>query len=97
MLGRELNTDSEASLSGVFIAEVINNLDPKGIERVRVRVIGVHDMDNNDPKNSVWANHCAFSKGTSGEIPDIGDFIYVMFIQNDPMAIIWMGWTRGIG
>ncbi|NCP97761.1 hypothetical protein GW796_05910 [archaeon] len=97
MLGREYNLDNEVNLSGIFIAEVINNLDPKALERVRVRVIGVHNMNNNNPNHSVWANHCAFSKGLSGEIPDIGDFVYVQFIQNDPMNLVWLGWVRTMG
>jgi hypothetical protein len=66
------------------------------MERVRVRVLGVHDMTNKKKANSMWANHCAPSKSNSGEVPDIGDMIYVSFLQNNPMNIIWWGWVRGI-
>jgi hypothetical protein len=97
MQGKEFGLKNEVELSGLFIAEVINNADPKAIERVRVRVFGVHDMENKDPENSVWAQHCAPSKGSSGEIPDAGDYIYVMFLQNDFMNPIWIGWLRYIG
>lgn len=97
MLGYEHRLDNEVSLHGLFIAEVINRKDPKALERVRVRVFGVHDMENKDPENSVWAAHCAPSKGKSGEIPDEGDYVYVMFMQGDPMSPIWLGWTRTIG
>lgn len=95
MLGKEF-TQGDVNLSGIFLAKVIENKDPKALERVRVRVLGVHDFENKDPRNSVWAQHCAFSKGTSGEIPDIDDFVYVMFFQNDPMNIVWLGWARTI-
>lgn len=97
MLGKEYSIDNEVSLSGIFIAKVINNLDPKALERIRVRIIGVHDMENQDPENSIWAQHCKYSKQNSGEIPDIDDFCYVMFLQNDPMSCIWLGWVGTIG
>lgn len=94
MFGFEHKLDSEVDLGGMFIAEVVENLDPKALERVRVRVIGVHDMKNTEPNNSIWANHMAYSKSNSGEIPDIGDYVYVMFLQKSPMHPIWMGWVR---
>jgi len=97
MLGKEYNISTEVNLDGLFIAEVIDNMDPKALERVKVRVLGVHDTSSTDPEYSVWAAHCAASKSASGEIPDIGDFIYVMFLNNDPMHIVWVGWCRVIG
>jgi len=97
MLGKEYNLASESSLSGLFIAEVTDNMDPRALERVRARVIGVHDMDNLDPENSIWIQHLAPSKGSSGEIPDVGDYIAVMFLQNDPMTCFWLGWLRTSG
>lgn len=96
MLGHEYKFDHETDLSGLYIALVVDNADPKAIERVRVRVLGVHDMTNEDPENSVWAEHCAPSKSTSGEVPDIGDYVYVMFLQGSPTTIIWLGWVRYI-
>jgi len=94
MLGYEYKTNNETDLNGIFIGLVVDNMDPKALERVRIRVIGVHDMENEDKENSVWANHLAPSKSNSGEIPDIDDFVYVTFLQNDPMSPIWLGWVR---
>lgn len=96
MLGYEFNLKNEINLSGIFIALVVDNKDPKALERIKVRVIGVHDMENEDPKNCIFASHCAPSKGASGEIPDPDDFVYVQFVQGDPMHCIWFGWARTI-
>ena len=96
MLNYENSLDNEVSLSGIYIALVVNRLDPKALERIRVRVIGVHDMTNTDPENSVWAEHIRPSKQRSGEIPDVGDYVYVMFLQNNPNTILWLGWVNYI-
>lgn len=86
---------SDVSLEGIKIAKVISNGDPKAQERVYVRVIGVHDMSNEDPDYGIWAHHLAPSKGNSGEIPDKDDFIYVTFPdKNDPNNCLWLGWCR---
>jgi hypothetical protein len=96
MLGHELTLSSEVVLDGIFIAKVIDAADPKALERVRVRVIGVHDLENEDKKNSIWASHLCPSKSNSGEIPDVDDFIYVTFLQNNPSHCVWLGWCRTI-
>lgn len=96
MLGFEFDLNNEVDLGGLFIGLVIENQDPKALERVRIRVLGVHDMENDIPENSIWANHIAPSKQNSGEVPDIGDYLYVMFMQKSPMAPCWIGWVRGI-
>lgn len=95
MLGYEYNSP-EVNLSGIFIGKVVDNADPKALERIKIRVIGVHDMENEDKKNSIWAAHLAPSKSNSGEIPDIDDFLYVTFLQNDPSSCVWLGWVRVI-
>jgi hypothetical protein len=96
MLGEDYDLrSSDISLQGIFIGKVIINADPKALERVKVRIIGVHDMENKDDRNCIWAQHVAPSKGTSGEIPDINDYIYVMFLDpNNPLSAVWIGWCR---
>ena len=96
MFGYEHRLDNEVDLGGIFIGLVVDNADPKAIERVRVRVIGVHDMDNTSKDNSIWAQHIAPSKSNSGEVPDIDDYIYIMFLQKDPLSPVWLGWVRTI-
>lgn len=86
---------SDVSLDGIFIAKVVSNADPKAQERVYVRVIGVHDMTNEDPEYGIWAMHCAPSKSNSGEVPDVDDYIYVMFPdKSNPNLCLWFGWVR---
>jgi len=88
---------SDRSLNGIHIAKVIDNNDPKAMERVLVRVIGIHDMDNDKLENAVWADRIAFSKYSSGDIPDVDDFIYIIFPNpKDPMKILWLGWVRSL-
>jgi hypothetical protein len=94
MFGIEYSTNSEVDLKGIFIALVVDNADPKALERIKIRVLGVHDMENENPDNSLWASHIAPSKSASGELPDKDDFVYVQFLQGDPMNPLWIGWCR---
>lgn len=90
-------TASDVQLTGWHIAKVVDNNDPKTCERVLVRVIGVHNMNEDSIENAVWADRCAYSKFSSGDIPDVGDYLYVQFPDvTNPMRIIWFGWARGI-
>jgi len=99
MLGKDFLLDfKDADLSGFKLALVIDNADPLCIERAKVRVIGVHDMLNEDPKNSIWAMHAATSKSGSGEVPDPGDWVYGFFLdKEDPMSFVWFAWARKVG
>lgn len=97
MFGKEYSFESDIDLHGLYIGLVVNNSDPKALERIRVRVLGVHDMENEDEENAVWCSHIGPSKSASGEVPDKDDFVYVQFIQGDPMNPVWLGWVRTIG
>jgi len=89
-------TGSDVILGGIHIAKVIDNNDPKAMERVLVRIIGIHNMENETVDNAIWADRIAFSKFSSGDIPDKGDFLYVIFPDRDPMRVLWLGWVRSI-
>ncbi len=97
MLIDNLLDNSDVDLSGLKIAKVINNSDPLSIERIRVRILGVHDFENETSENSIWANHCAPSRDDSGQIPDEGNWVYGMFLdKNDPMSFVWFGYCRTV-
>ena len=88
---------SDRLLNGIHIAKVVDNNDPKSMERVLVRVIGIHNMDNETIENAIWADRVAFSKFSSGDIPDKDDYLYVIFPNpNDSMKILWLGWVRSV-
>lgn len=95
MKSEETKISSISLLRGIKIAEVVSNEDPKLQERVLVRVLGVHNMKNTDIENAVWAHHCAPTRDGAGDLPEPGDFIYVIFPDvTNPMAIIWLGFAR---
>ena len=70
-------------------------------ERVFVRVLGVHHM-NLDRENEqgldvnygIWAYHCSpFRVG--GDLPIRGDWVWVMFDEEDPLHCVWFGFVKG--
>ena len=88
---------SDVSLAGWHIALVVDNNDPKACERVLIRVMGVHDMDNESPDNAIWADAVGSSKFSSGDIPDVGDWLYIQFPHvTNPMRALYFGWVRGM-
>lgn len=93
---RELFT-ADASLYGIKIALVVDIDDPKACERIKVRVLGVNDMKNEDDNNYIWAAHCSPSKRGSGDLPTKGDYVYVMFMNpEDIMSALWIGYAKGM-
>lgn len=95
MFLEESGESSQNDLKGIKIAKVISNEDAKMQERVLVRVIGTHNMAVDTMDNAVWANHCSPFRDASGDLPEPGDFVYVMFPdEKDPMSILWIGFVR---
>jgi hypothetical protein len=85
------------NLNNLYIAKVLNNADPLKQERVFCRVIGMHDIIDkfSDKEYGIWINNGIAIKNFSGYIPDIDDFIYVMFVNdNDPMHAVYFGIVR---
>ena len=89
-------TQISANLEGLKKAEVVFVDDPKKLERVRVRVVGIHDMNKTDLEYSIWAEHIAPSRKTSGDLPEVGDYVYVLFDKNNPLKCYWIGFCRYI-
>jgi hypothetical protein len=95
MRGEEGKLNSITLLRGLKIAEVVANTDPKLQERILVRVLGVHNTKNTTIENAVWAHHCAPTRDGAGDLPEPGDYVYVLFPDlSNPMAIVWLGFVR---
>jgi len=96
MLSQDESYISSLSLTGLKVAIVVSNEDPKCQERLLIRVLGVHNLENKVIDNGIWANHCSPFRSASGDLPEPGEFVYVVFPNRfDPMSIIWMGFVRG--
>lgn len=95
MLLEEIGLTSNCDLDGIKIAEVVSNEDPKCQERILIRVIGVHNMNNKSKDNAIWANHCAPVRSASGDLPEPEEFVYVLFPEKrNPMSCLWLGFVR---
>ena len=98
MHGREFdifNNGTDCDLSGIKQAQVVTNADPTAQERVFVRVLGVHDMSSTDVNYGIPSLHCAPSRNSSGEIPEVGDWLWVMFPDiTNPAYCIYLGFVR---
>ena len=83
----------------LYIGKVLNNVDNEyKQERIFVRVLGFHDISDNfsDKSYGIWVNNGLAIKNFSGYIPDIDDYVYIMFVNgdNDPMHAIYLGVVR---
>jgi len=95
MFGKDLGLIPNANTRGWKIAKVVSNEDPKGQERVLIRVLGVHNLNNTDIDNAIWAYHCAPNRSGSGDLPVAGDWIWGQFISpSDFMTFLWFGFVR---
>lgn len=95
MFSQENDITGLTDLEGIKIAQVVSNADPKCQERILVRVLGTHNLNNDTYENGVWAHHCSPFRDASGDLPEKYDFVYVMFMnKNDPMSLIWFGFVR---
>lgn len=86
-------------LDGMYIAEVVDNLDPKKRDRVKVRVHGI--MDSTDAAACPWAEQCgAIFSGEPEQVgistaPKVGSLVYVMFLYGDASIPVYYGYVRG--
>lgn len=79
------------NLSGIYRALVLDNQDPYNQERLFVQVNSIHDEGI-----GVWAEHISYSNRISGDIPAVGDIVFVSFIKNyhnehNPNDCVWHG------
>ena len=78
-------------LDGLYRAKVLDNQDPYNSERLLVQVDSVHEDGI-----GVWAEHISYSNRISGDIPNIGDIVFVMFVKDfhleyNPNDCVWIG------
>jgi len=86
----------EIPLAGLFpagyLAEVVSLDDPDSRSRVQVRLMNFDGVDGHD--GPVWARvACPFAGDNRGAylLPDVGDEVFVIFVNGDPRFPILVG------
>lgn len=93
-------SDSTNKLYGKYQAEVINDTDPKGRDRIQVNIFGITDKVD-DKTHYPWAEQQgAISRGTkstngSSIVPSKGEYVYIEFLHGNPNYPIYVGMVRG--
>lgn len=89
-------------LGGIFRARVENNVDPLGIGRVQVRVPMIHrtvSSGGTATESLPWASYCSSIGGGynygSFIIPEIGEYVWVMFEDMDSNKPVYLGSVFG--
>lgn len=94
------HSDNPNGFQGLWSGVVVDDMDPKKIGRVKVRIFDLHDEDT--PIADIpWAGPCfptafmsANNNWASGgfvQIPPVDALVKVMFDHGDPEFPIWMG------
>jgi hypothetical protein len=83
-------------LAGIYIAKVLNNIDNLKQERIFCRILGIHNIEDNfsDKTYGIWIENGLAIRNFSGNIPDVDDMVYIMFVNNNPMTAIYFGIVR---
>jgi len=92
MSGLLQNTSTELLGPALFLATVVNVMDPAGRNRVQVRLYNADGITDQD--GPVWARVAVpFAGGNRGAffIPDVGDEVAVAFLGGDPRFPIVLG------
>lgn len=76
--------DSE-KFFGTYRGVVIDNKDPDGHRRIKVKIPQLNDVD---VTNYVWPQE---TSSVRSEVPDIGDGVWIIFEGGDPSYPIWCG------
>ena len=76
--------DSE-KFFGQYRGVVVDNKDPEGHRRIKVKIPQLNDVD---VTNYVWPQEVS---SVRSEVPDIGDGVWIIFEGGDPSYPIWCG------
>lgn len=89
-------------LGGIFRARVENNVDPLGIGRVQIRVPMIHrtiSSGGTSTESLPWASYCSSIGGGynygSFIVPEIGEYVWVMFEDMDSNKPVYLGSVFG--
>ena len=77
---------------GGYLAEVIDLNDPSSLSRVKVRLLSFDGVNGHD--GPVWARvACPFAGSDRGAflLPDVGDEVFVIFVNGDPRMPVVVG------
>jgi uncharacterized protein involved in type VI secretion and phage assembly len=77
---------------GGYLAEVVDLNDPDSLSRVQVRVFSFDGADGHD--GPMWARvACPFAGSDRGAflLPDVGDEVFVVFVNGDPRMPVIVG------
>jgi hypothetical protein len=79
-----------------YIGKVLNNIDEYKQERIFVRVLGIHNIEDNfqDKTYGIWLENGIAKKSISGDIPDIDDFVYIIPQDEFCQTGIYLGVVR---
>ena len=98
----EGSLSSSKELSGIYRARVENNQDPLNIGRVQIRVPMIHGFPNSGISNKSlpWASKSSMSAGYgfgSFIVPEVGEYVFVMFEDGDSSKPVYIGSCFGSG
>jgi uncharacterized protein involved in type VI secretion and phage assembly len=77
---------------GGYLAEVVDLNDPENLSRAQVRVMSFDGVDGHD--GPIWARvACPFAGSDRGAflLPDVGDEVFVIFVNGDPRLPVIVG------
>jgi len=89
------------NLSGIYVAKVLSNTDEKQRERIFVRILGIHNIEDNfeNKDYGIWSENANSTPYLSGYIPDVDNYVYVMFLKDnnnvyDSQKCVYFGEVR---
>jgi hypothetical protein len=85
VLDADHNAQPAQTVYGIYRAHVVNNVDPMGQGRLLVQVPDVTGLTT-----STWAVRC-LPAGESGNLPSIGDTVWVMYEAGNIDHPVWLG------